>query len=128
MRDKNRIQPLMEKLKQCWEITPELTIYELLYNLYHDIPDKWVLYYQEDDFWMKNMENYKLTHLSNNVNIELDNIQKDILNAIKIVWEQRYDLRFPQICNLIFSIIEGNVKNLYALDYIQERLVKKDGE
>ena len=128
MRDKNRIQPLMEKLKQCWEITPELTIYELLYNLYHDIPDKRVLYYQEDDFWMKNMENYKLTHLSNNVNIELDNIQKDILNAIEIVWEQRYDLRFPQMCNLIFSVIEGNVKNLCALDYIQERLVKKDGE
>lgn len=128
MRDKNRIKPLMKKLKQCWEFTPELTIYELLYNLYHDIPDKWTLYYQEDDFWMKNMEDYKLAHIADNIGVELNQTQKEILNLIEFIWEQEYDLRFPQMSNLILFTIEKNMDDSYALVKIQERLVGKNGE
>lgn len=128
MRDKNRIKPLMKKLKQCWEFTPELTIYEFLYNLYHDIPDKWALYYQEDDFWMKNMEDYKLAHIADNIGVELNQTQKEILNLIESIWEQEYDLRFPQMSNLILFTIEENMDDSYALVKIQERLVEKNGE
>ena len=77
---------------------------------------------------MKNMEDYKLAHIADNIGVKLNQTQKEILNLIESIWEQEYDLRFTQMSNLILFTIEENMDDSYALVKIQERLVEKNGE
>jgi len=52
MRDPNRIDPLLARLKVAWEKNPDLRLGQLLMNVYRDP----VLYYVEDDELITAME------------------------------------------------------------------------
>lgn len=136
MRDKKRIRILMEKLQEYWETSNNLCFYKLLYSLYHDIPDQWNYYYKEDDFWQMEIENSKLDNLSKGESKKLSKVQKEILNAVVILWEDNCDLRFPQLCNLIYSTIVENaidkdniqVDDVSILQVLQKEAGVKDNE
>lgn len=124
MRDKNRIKELMKKLKQCWDFTPDTTFYELLFALYHDTPENWTDFYKEDDFWLINMEDYKMVHIADNLFFGINKKQEKILNNMQKLWEKHYDLRFPQIVNLIYTIAQNETSN----EKIAMALEKEVGE
>lgn len=136
MRDKKRIRILMEKLQEYWETSNDLCFYKLLYSLYHDIPDQWNYYYKEDDFWQMEIENSKLDNLSKGTSKKLSKVQKEILNTVVILWEDNCDLRFPQLCNLIYSKIVENaidkdniqVDDVSILQVLQKEVGVKDNE
>lgn len=122
MRDKNRIKTLMKTIKECWEFNPDISFYELLYGLYHDIPEEWNLYYKEDDFWKMNMEDYKLANLGNENYNGLNKVQKEILTHMKTLWEKYYDLRFPQICNVLYSELDKYQSDLDVLESLRKKV------
>lgn len=122
MRDKNRIKPLIEKLQECWEVSGRETFYKLLFNLYHDIDDKWTDYYKEDDYWEDSMNSYIESGLELNNIKSLGETQQEILVCVMQLWEKYYDLRFPQLCNLIYSMIDENISDNNALQILKDRL------
>lgn len=126
MRDKKRIKTIMKKLQQCWEFTPEVTFYELIFYLYHDNPEQWTDYYKEDEYWIANMEDYKLAHIANNTSTNISELQKKILNDVEAIWENYYDLRFPQICNLLYSIIGENIDDIDVENILQKKVGELD--
>lgn len=130
MRDKERIEVIMKKLQEYWETEPNLCFYKLLYSIYHDIPDQWNYYYKEDDFWKMEIENSRLDNLDKNMPKELSKVQKEILSVVTIFWENNYDLRFPQLCNLIyFKVVENaidksniQVDDIHVLQTLQKEV------
>lgn len=122
MRDKKRIETMMKKLRQCWEFTSTQTFYDLLFSLYHDTPEQWTDYYKEDDFWAMNMEDYKMAHIANDPASKLNNTQLEILHCVEKLWKEYYDLRFPQIINLIYNIVGSDITDEQILLQLQKEV------
>lgn len=126
MRNKNRIANIMGLLTNAWKIKPDVCFYELLLEVYHDDEEQWTLYYKEDDYWENKIkESFNIDNISSNLSYNnMSELQKEIIDSFEIIWEKYFDLRFPQICNLIYNFVGKDISDENML----KTLKKKAGE
>lgn len=129
MRNKDRIKPMVELLENAWRLNPTMCFYELLWRVYHDDEEQWQLYYKEDDFWKDNIvDTFSINYekFLEDATI-LSDTQRKLILIFKMLWDRNYDLRFPQICNVVYDIVGDNVSDENMLNILIQKVGDLDG-
>lgn len=122
MRDKNRIGTIVDSLENVWRLNPDISFFNLIWDIYHD-DEQWTLYYKEDDYWEAYIEkNFCIDYKKILDTKPLSKQQKDLIILFKTIWEEYYDLRFPQACNLIYHFIADKTSDEQILKILKEKV------
>lgn len=123
MRDKNRINKIVDSLENAWRLNPKMSFYNLIWNIYHDDDEQWTLYYKEDDYWEIYIEkNFHIDYEKLLDTSALSKMQKDLIILFKVIWEKYYDFRFPQTCNLIYNFVNDKTSDEQVLEILKEKV------
>ena len=123
MRDKNRINKIVDSLENAWRLNSEMSFYNLIWNIYHDDDEQWTLYYKEDDYWEIYIEkNFHIDYEKLLDTSALSKMQKDLIILFKVICEKYYDFRFPQICNLIYNFVNDKTSDEQVLEILKEKV------
>lgn len=128
-RDKNRISTIIDELFSCWTIAkPTYHIVDFLREFYnYDNTGKNISdFYKEDDFWLEKIKNVKNFQLGNPViavvSEDAFHHKTAILSLIKNLWDINYDLRFPQIVDLVCMYINRNMTDEEVIQKLQSEV------
>lgn len=122
MRDKNRIGTIIDSLENAWRLNPDTSFFNLIWDIYHD-DEQWTLYYKEDDYWEAYIEKKFCIDYKKILDTEpLSKQQKDLIILFKTIWEEYYDLRLPQVCNLIYRFIADKTSDEQVLKILKEKV------